>query len=55
MFGDRSAVDRDERLRRVLAGLMNAARKKLLAGPGFALDQHRRRWVCSYLAAQRDR
>ncbi len=41
-LGDRTAVDRDEGLRRPRALRVDRARDELLAGAGLAADQHRR-------------
>ena len=42
LLGDRAAVDRDERLRRAHADLVDRARDQFLAGAGLAGHQHRR-------------
>ena len=42
-LGNRAAVDRDEAVRAARAGVVDRARGELLAGAGFAGDQHRAR------------
>ena len=42
VLGDRRAVDCDERLLRIRAGIVNTAREQLFSGAGFAQQQHRR-------------
>jgi hypothetical protein len=49
-FRQRGAGDRDERLRRAVARVVNGARDHLLAGAAFALDQHRAAQAGHFLA-----